>query len=63
MMKIVRMKKTGQMVHEVHKVDSNHTMVLFPFTGISRRGNRGVCQPVRNDNLVVERQEPGIAEA
>lgn len=53
-MEITRIKKTGEIVHKIHKVDGSRTMVLFPFDSKSNRGKRGVCQPVINENLVTE---------
>lgn len=61
MSKIYRIKKTGQVVHKMYEIDSMHTMMLFPLQRQSRKGNWGVCQPVRNDRLVFETNEPRMA--
>jgi hypothetical protein len=49
---VTRMKKTGKIVHVIDKIDASRSLVLFPFDNVSKRGNRAVAQPVRNDNLV-----------
>lgn len=54
-MEITRIKTTGQIVHPIHKIDGSRTMVLFPFATKSNRGRLGMCQPVKNENLVTER--------
>lgn len=54
---LVRVKKTGQRVIPVGKQGANWVLCLFPFDTVSNRGNRGVVQPVRSENLVDERQE------
>lgn len=59
-MNVTRMKKTGKIVYEMGKCDNNHTSVLFPFGRKTRKGKLGVCQPVRNENLKNEKQEPGF---
>lgn len=53
--KITRIKKTGKVVYPVGKADSMHTFCLFPFGFVSKNGSRGVVQPVKNDNLITDR--------
>ncbi len=62
MNKIYRIKKTGQIVHKLFDIDSMHSLMLFPFKERSRKGNMGVSQSVRNDNLSFESQEPRMAD-
>lgn len=59
---IARMKKTGKIGYEMGKCGSNHTMILFPFDKKSTNGRLGVCQPVKNENVKIEKQEPGFVE-
>lgn len=54
--KITRVKKTGKIVYPIGKADSMHTLCLFPFEFVSKKGGRGVVQPVKNDNLVTDRE-------
>jgi len=61
MLKTTRIKKTKQRVFPIIS-SGEYTYVLLPFDGISRRGNRGVVQIVRNDNLVDEQGDPLFAE-
>ena len=54
---VTRIKKTRQIVYPVGKATSNHTWCLFPFGRVSNKGNQGVVQSVRNDNLVTDREQ------
>jgi hypothetical protein len=56
---VTRIKKTGKIVHVIDKVDSMHSLVLFPFDFVSRKGNRGVAQRVRTSNLVQTNEYAG----
>lgn len=51
-MKVTKIKKTGQVVYQLGRVDSQHQLVLVVFDTITRKGNRGVVQTVRDDNLI-----------
>jgi len=51
-MKVTKIKKTGQVVITMGNSGSQHTVVLVTFDTITRKGNRGVVQTVRNDNLI-----------
>ena len=61
-MYIARMKKTGRIGYDMGKCGNNHRMILFPFDKPSHDGKLGVCQPVRDENVRVEKQEPGFVE-
>ncbi len=52
---VMRIKGTKQIVYPVGSNNERHTMVLFPFNRESRKGMRGVVQPVRNDKLTLEK--------
>jgi hypothetical protein len=56
---VTRIKKTGKIVHVIDKVDSMHSLVLFPFDFVSRKGNRGATQRVRTSNLVQTNEYAG----
>lgn len=57
MLEVTRIKKTRQIVFPVGTSDrSGYTEVLFPFGRISKKGNRGVVQNVKNDNLIKDRE-------
>ena len=56
MMEITRLKKTRQIVYPMGAAGSNHTLVLFPFSRNAKSGQRGHIQPVRNDNLITDRE-------
>lgn len=56
MLDIVRVKKTGQIVYPIGSQDANYTLCLFPFKRPSHKGNWGVVQPVKNDNLKKDRE-------
>jgi hypothetical protein len=56
MLEVTRIKKTNQIVYTIDKVDSEHTLCLFPFKEKSKKGNLGVTQSVRNSNLVRDRE-------
>jgi len=58
-MKTVKIKKTGQRVYILEKVDTNHTYCIFHFDKVSKKGNLGVVQSVRNDNLVFSQEFAG----
>lgn len=54
---LVRIKKTGQQVIPTgYKVNGQWDLCLFPFDAPSKRGNLGVVQPVRSENLIDDRQ-------
>ena len=56
MLDVYRVKKTKEIVFPMGKTDENHTLCLFKLPRISKAGNYGVLQPVRNDNLVKDRE-------
>jgi hypothetical protein len=56
MLEVTRIKKTNQIVYTVDKIDSEHTLCLFPFKEKSKKGYLGVTQSVRNSNLVRDRE-------
>lgn len=56
MLDVVRIKNTGQIVYPIGSADANHTLCLFPFKTRSHKGNWGVVQPVKNDNLKKDRE-------
>lgn len=56
MLEVTRIKKTGAIVYPVGKQDSMHTLVLFPYKRKSNRGDLGVVQAVRNENLKKDRE-------
>jgi hypothetical protein len=56
MLEVTRVKKTRQIVYPMGKADSNHTLCLFPFKKKTKKGNWGVTQSVRNDNLITDRE-------
>lgn len=57
MLDIWRIKKTNQIVYPISaKEGSNHTYCLFPYKEQSKKGNMGVIQPVRNENLRKDRE-------
>ena len=55
MLEVTRVKKTRQIVYPLSKAGFNHTLCLFPFKQKTKKGNWGVAQAVRNDNLVTDR--------
>jgi len=59
MIDVTRVKKTGKIVYNMGKAGSNHTWCLFPFGHTSKSGNRGHIQPVRNENLITDREKLG----
>ena len=56
MIDVLRVKKTRQIVYEMGAAGQNHTLCLFPYDFVTRKGNQGVIQPVRNDNLVKDKE-------
>jgi hypothetical protein len=56
MLDVWRVKKTKQIVYPIGTIDGKHTLCLFPFKTVSKNGKNGVVQPVRNDNLVKDRE-------
>lgn len=56
MLEVTRIKKTGKIVYPIGMKDSTHTLVLFPHETKTHRGNLGVVQPVRNENLKKDRE-------
>jgi hypothetical protein len=52
---VLRIKGTKQIVYPVGPKSERYTMCLFPFARESRKGMRGVVQPVRNDKLQLEK--------
>lgn len=56
MLEVTRIKKTGKIVYPVGKQDSMHTLVLFPHETKTNRGDLGVVQAVRNENLKKDRE-------
>jgi hypothetical protein len=52
---VMRIKGTKQIVYPVGSNNERYTMCLFPFNRESRKGMRGVVQPVRNDKLTLEK--------
>jgi len=56
MLEITRIKKTREIVYIIDKVDSEHTLCLFPFKEKSKKGFLGVAQSVRNSNLIRDRE-------
>lgn len=47
-----KIKGSNQVVFSLHNAGKDHTMCVFPVDGVTRKGNRAVTQPVRNDKLV-----------
>lgn len=57
MLEVYRNKKTKQIIHPIGKAETaNHTMCLFPYGRQAKNGSRGVIQPVRNENIVKDRE-------
>jgi len=58
MLETFRVKKTKQIVYPIGPVGKGgHTLCLFPLGFTTRAGNRSVIQPVRNENLVKDREQ------
>ena len=56
MIDITRVKKTRQIVWPMGKAGNNHTLCLFPFGRTAKNSQRGHIQPVRNDNLIKDKE-------
>lgn len=57
MLKVTRIKKTREIVQVVGSADNGYSLVLFNFGGRkSNKGNLGVIQVVRNDNLITDNE-------
>lgn len=56
MLDVWRIKKTKEIVYPVGKQDNNYTLCLFRHKVKSKSGNYGNIRPVRNDNLVKDRE-------
>lgn len=50
-MDAMELTTTGQTVYALDGGRGKHTLCLFPFGRVSKKGNRGVSQMVRNDKL------------
>lgn len=58
MLDTYRVKKTKQIVYPMSQGGKgSHTLCLFPFDFTSKKGARGVIQPVRNENLIKDREQ------
>lgn len=55
MNEVYRIKDSKQLVYPVGPKGQTYSMMLFPFERESRKGKRGVVQPVRNDKLILEK--------
>lgn len=50
-----RIKKTKKIVYPM-QTGHTHTLCLFPFGFTSKNGFRGVIQPVKNENLIRDKE-------
>lgn len=51
--------KSGQKVFPLHKSGNQWTLCLFPYEQTSKKGNRGIVQPVRDENLIYTKEFAG----
>lgn len=56
MLEVTRLKSTKEIVQPITSVSPGYTLCLFTFDKISKNGNRGHIQPVRNDKLQTDRK-------
>ena len=57
MLDVWRVKKTKEIVYPMGKQDSNWTLCLFRYPKQSLKGDYGNIRPVRNDNLMKDRED------
>jgi len=57
MLDVYRIKKTREIVYPMGKADNNHTLVLFRHKKQTHKGDWGNISPVRNENLVKDRED------
>jgi hypothetical protein len=55
MASVTRNKKTRQIVQVVGRVDSQRSLVLIPLDKPTRKGNWGIVQVMRDENLVEDK--------
>jgi hypothetical protein len=51
MQKVNRIKGTNQIVYPVEGSKGGHTLCLFPYDKVSKKGHRGVLQYVKDSKL------------
>jgi hypothetical protein len=60
MIRHARLKKTNEVVHVLGDGGNGYTIVVRPRTALSRKGNWGDVMTVRNDNLLIDKQEEAV---